>query len=81
VRGYGFAVLFTISDRTQSVLSHNKVNDLSSLKRLKLLKKVSAAHNQLRELPDLSKSHQLTELRLNDNRLARLPPTLANNIK
>ena len=74
--------LGSVKELNTLVLSHNKIEEIKNIKHLKQLKKLSVSHNRIRNIPeDLAKHHELTEVRLNNNKISRLPDSLQYNPK
>jgi Leucine-rich repeat (LRR) protein len=62
-----------------AVVSRNEIEDISPVRTLKSLTKLSASHNGIVVIPDFSDLHDLGELRLNDNKIMLIPDTLHLN--
>lgn len=59
---------------TALVLSKNLLEDIdAALRPLKGLEKLCLSHNRFHAVPDISKNERLVELRLNNNKIMRLP--------
>lgn len=61
------------------MVSHNEIDDLSPVRALAALEKLSASHASVVIIPDFSDQHELGELRLNDNKITSIPETLQYN--
>lgn len=61
------------------MVSSNEIEDLSPVRALKSLTKLSASHCGVVVIPDVADLHELAELRLNDNKIVSLPESLQFN--
>lgn len=68
-----------ISTCLLTVVSSNEIDDLSPVRALKSLTKLSASHCGVVVIPDVADLHELAELRLNDNKIVSLPESLQFN--